>query len=168
MTATARNLGLELLMFSGLLVACFAALASVIDSFKLRRSHFWLRALLLPVLPAVLPGVLTLGDRVGVLGDDTLRAVGPLVAVACAFTLVVLPVFLYRGSRALPGESDWGDDPGQDPPPKPPDPPAGGIPLPDADQSAERRRDHSDGGRRRRRARRSARERKRTPTRSHR
>jgi hypothetical protein len=156
---------------SVMFVMCSAALSSLLGSFKQRRSHFWLRALLLQLVPAVLPGLLALSEKVGIVGEGTLRTTGPRLAVASALSLVVVPALLYRspssGSGDSGGGSDFGggSDPGPDPPPDPPDPPHGGIPLPDADQSAARLRDHSGGGRRWRKPRRAAREPDRIPTR---
>jgi hypothetical protein len=156
----------SLLVMSVLLVICSAALSSVLGSFQRRRSHFWVRSLLLQFLPAVLPGLLALSEKVGIVGAGTLRAAGPRVAVACALSLLAVPALLYKSSGSRPDDSGGGSDPGPDPPPGPPNPPRPRIPLPDADQSAARLRDHSGGGRRWRKPRRPTREPDQTPTRA--
>jgi hypothetical protein len=140
-----------------LFLACFAALASVVGSFRERRSHFWLRVVLLAVVPAVLPVMLAAGERSGVLSSRALESDGPILVVACAMTLIFLPLLLYRASGAAPGDSEDGNDSGPGPPPGPPPPPHGGIPLPDAEQSRARLRDHTRGERRGRKARRTSR-----------
>jgi hypothetical protein len=155
-----------LLVMSVMFVVCSAALSSVLGSFKQRRSHFWGRALLFQFVPAVLPGLFALSEAVGILGERTLRTTGPGLAVACALSLLVVPVLLYQGSSSRPDDSGGGGDPRPDPPPGPQDPPDGRIPLPDADQSATRLREHSGGRRRWRKPRRAAREPDRVPTRA--
>jgi hypothetical protein len=138
------ELGTGLIVSSALFVVCFAALSSVVGAFTTRRSHFWLRALLLPVLPAVLPAALTFSVKLGIVRGATMRAVGPALAVVCALVLFALPFALFRGSGAPPADSEGGDDIGPGPPPElPPNPPSGGIPLPDAEQGRRRLRDHS-------------------------
>ena len=151
---------------SVMFVMCSAALSSVLGSFKQRRSHFWVRALLFQFVPAVLPGLLALSEKVGMVGEGTSRTTGPRLAVGCAVSLVVVPALLYRSSSSRPDDAGGGSDPGPDPPPDPPDPSHGGIPLPDADQSAARLRDHSGGARRGRKPRRATREPDRIPTRA--
>ena len=151
---------------SVMFVMCSAALSSLLGSFKQRRSHFWMRALLVQLVPAVLPGLLALTEKAGIVGEGTLRTTGPRLAVACALSLVVVPALLYRSPSSRPEDSGGGSDPGPDPPPDPPDPPHGGIPLPDARQSAARLREHSGDRRRWRKPRRAAREPDRIPTRA--
>ena len=82
--------------------------------------------------------------------------------------LVLTPAILFPPSRHSPGPSDGdggGDDP-PDPPDPPPTAPRGGLPLPDAEQSHERVRDHDRPGRRRVRSRRPARDPERRPARA--
>jgi hypothetical protein len=142
--STGGDLGTALIVSSALFSVCFAALASVVGAFTKRRSHFWLRALLLPVVPAAMPAALAIGEKLGLVSGVTLRSVGPAVAVACAHALFALPLLLYRGFRAPPADSDDSQDLGPGGPPAlPPEPPNGGIPLPDARHSHRRLRDHA-------------------------
>lgn len=141
---TPGDLGTGLIVSSALFSVCFAALVSVIGAFTKRRSHFWLRALALPVVPAALPASLGLGEKLGLVSGLTLRSVGPAVAVACALVLFALPLLLYRGFRAPPANPNDGQDFGPGGPPElPPEPPDGGIPLPDAEHGHRRLRDHA-------------------------
>src|SRR5690242_19840515 len=143
---------------SVMLVMCSAALSSVVGSFRQRRSHFWIRASLLQLVPAALPGLLALTEKVGIVGEGALWTVGPRLAVVCALSLLVAPALLYRGAGSRPDDPGGGSDPGPEPPPDPPGPSHSGLPLPDAGPTAARLRDHSGGGRRWRKPRRAARE----------
>jgi hypothetical protein len=102
-----------------------------------RRPHFWARVLLgcLSLPSLVLLVVLVAPGQVAVaLAWLTLMAAFILVsALSC------------QGPESLPGrsEEDEGGGWGPDRPPSSPEPPHGGIPLPDADPSPIRRRDHS-------------------------
>jgi hypothetical protein len=162
------SVGTGLVAWSLMLVMCSLSLISVLGSGRRRRSHFWMRALLLELVPALLPALLAVGASMGIIGQETLRTTGLRISVMCPLSLVLAPALLYRGSNTPPGDSrgdsPGGGGPGPDPPSDAPDPSDGGIPLPDADQSASRRRDHSGGWQRRRRPRRVTRERDRTPT----
>jgi hypothetical protein len=151
---------------SVMFMMCSAALSSVLGSFKQRRSHFWMRVSLFQFVPALLPGMLALSAKIGIVGEGTLRTTGPRLAVACALSLVVGPALLFRSSSSRPEDGGGGGGPGPDPSPDPIGPSDGGIALPDADQSAARLRDHSGGGRRERKPRRAAREPDRVPTRA--
>ena len=92
------------------------------------------------------------------------------VAVVMGIAAVMLARRLFsRHWRLPPGPSDsddggGGGGSGPREPDAPPDAPRGGIPLPDAEQSRERVRDHDRPGRRRLRPRRPAREPDRLPT----
>jgi len=83
-------------------------------------------------------------------------------------SLLLSPALLFPPSDHLPGppggHGGGGDDPPE--PPNTPNAPRGGLPLPDAEQSRERIRDHDRPDRRRRnlRPRRPAREPDRRPT----
>jgi len=82
-------------------------------------------------------------------------------------SLLLSPALLFPPSDHLPGPSG-GDGGGGDDPPEPPNTPSaprGGLPLPDAEQTRERIRDHDRPDRRRRslRPRRPAREPDRPP-----
>ncbi len=78
---------------------------------------------------------------VGVLRENML---GPLWLLLAVTALGLGPACCYRRAASAPGSSDtgWGPGSGPGPPPSRPDRPLGGIPLPDADQSSERVRDH--------------------------
>ena len=82
-----------------------------------------------------------------------------MIWVMCA--LVLTPAILFPASGHSPGppggDGGGGDDP-PDPPERPPSAPRGGLPLPDAEQSRDRIRDHDRSGRRRVPLRRPARE----------
>lgn len=141
-------------------------LVSVLSSYKRRRSHFWMRVSLLLLVPAVLPALFALSASVGLVREGALHTTGLRVAVMCPLSLILAPAFLYRGSSAPPGDSRGdsrgGSDPWPEPPPDPPEPSGEGIPLPDADQSPKRVRDHNETPRPRG-PRRSTREPQRTP-----
>ncbi len=114
-------------------LACFALLAAFIGSSSERRPHFWRRALLVAGVPAALPLL------------ATIAGIAPQLALGSALSLVVGPALLYQPSRGNPGTDDG---PGNDPAPAPSGPPPSGIPLPDADQSRARVRDHRAAARR--------------------
>ena len=81
-----------------------------------------------------------------------------MIWVMCS--LVLTPAILFPASGQAPGPPD-GDGGGGDHPPEPPTEPRaprGGLPLPEAEQSGERIRDHNRPGRRRLPLRRPARE----------
>lgn len=152
-----------------MLLLCSAMLVSVLSSIKQRRQHFWMRAALLLLVPALVPALLALSEAVGLVGEGTLLTTGLRIAVACPLALILAPVLLCRGSHVLPGDSrdDFrgGGEPRPEPPRNPLDHPDGGIPLLDADQCSTRQRDHADGWRRWRGPRRPAREPERIRTR---
>lgn len=150
-------------MWSVAFVLCFAVLARLAGSSRDRRSYFWVRALFLAVGPASIPMLLAAGEKLGVFPRGTLQTFGPWTAFACVLSLIVMPASLYRRSGASPGDSDDDGGSGPQPPPDAPDPPGGGIPLPDAEQSPARVRDHNGARRRWRRVRRATREPRRTP-----
>jgi hypothetical protein len=87
-----------------------------------------------------------------------------MIWVMCA--LVLTPAILFppfgRSLGPPDGHGGGGDGP-PDPPDPPPSAPRGGLPLPDAEQSRERLRDHDRPSRRRVRLRRPAREPDRRP-----
>jgi hypothetical protein len=108
--------------------------------------------------------VMTALGSVGVVSESLARGL-LLVSMAWFFcALILVPALLFRPD-ASPGSST-DEDPGggggpQGPPSRDPDP--GGIPLPDAEQSRERVRDHVRP-RRRWLRRRAVREREQTPS----
>lgn len=70
----------------------------------------------------------------------------PLLAIP---TLMLVPALLFGNPDSSSGPSDSDDGGGGGPPPEPPAPPAtprGGIPLPDAEPSPRRMRDHASPG----------------------
>jgi hypothetical protein len=80
--------------------------------------------------------------------------------------ILLAPAVLFGDPGSSPGSDGDGGGGGGGPPPRPPVPPApprGGIPLPDAEQSSTRLRDHDRPARRRLVRRRPAREPRRTP-----
>ncbi len=100
-----------------------------------RRSNFWARVLL---------GCLSVPALV-----LSVALVAPQAAVALAWLMlmaafIVVPAVSCLGPDSLPGasEEDDGGGSGPDRPPVSPDPPNGGVPLPDADPSRTRLRDH--------------------------
>jgi hypothetical protein len=123
-----------------------------------------LLALLLGPMTTVIVGVLVgLPESIG-----RLLLLFAMIWVMCA--LVLTPVILFPPSGQSPGPpgGDGGGGGGGDDPPEPPtEPPApsGGLPLPDADQSRERVRDHDRPRRRRVPLRRPSREPERRPAR---
>lgn len=126
-----------------------------------RRSRFWLR--FAGILIAML-----LPDLVGILARLGEQAVWPLVLLGFAWSLLLLAPsgFLLFHRVGSDPEPDDGDDGGPGPGDGRPTPPApiGGIPLPDAEPSSTRLRDHLRP-RRTGRPRRPARERERRPSR---
>jgi hypothetical protein len=92
-----------------------------------------------------------------------------LVSAIWFFSAILLaPAVIFRdsgSSSGSDGEGEGGGGGGPPPLPLPPAPPRGGIPLPDAEQSATRLRDHDRPARRRLARRRPAREPDRTPAR---
>jgi len=140
----------------------FGVLISLVSGCSLtRRPRFWLR-LAGVVLVMLLP------DLVGVVARPSEQTVGVLLwlGLAWGIMVVVLARFvLFAGERSDPGADDdggGGPDPGDDRP-TPPDP-IGGIPLPDAEPSSMRLRDHPPP-RRALRPRRPTRPRERRPSR---
>jgi hypothetical protein len=121
-----------------------------------------LLALLFAPLLMVVVGVLVgLPESIG-----RLLLLFSMIWVMCA--LVLTPAILFPPSGHSPGppRGDGGGGGGDDPPEPPTDPnaPSGGLPLPDAEQSRERVRDHDRPRRRGVPLRRPAREPERWPT----
>lgn len=101
-----------------------------------RRSHFWARVLLgCLLLPfSVLFVALVAPNQVAV-------ALAWLILIAA---FIIVPAWSCQSSESFPGPSrgEDGGGPGPGRPPAPPEPPDGGVPLPDADPSRTRLRDH--------------------------
>jgi hypothetical protein len=104
-----------------------------------RRDHFWLRLVAVPVVPA---GVSAVASAFAPIWKMHAVITGQWLLVIPA--LILVPILLYRPAGPPPGPSG-DDDGGARPEPSPPAPPRpdGGIPLPDAEQSRTRVRDHS-------------------------
>ena len=118
------------------------------------------RTVLIPFGPLIVAVILV---NLGALTEPVAKTF-MLVAMAWFFcSLILVPALLFK-AESSPGSSMDGDGGGGGSPPVPPsrDPDPGGIPLPDAEQSSERLRDHVRAKRRwprRRAAREPARER---------
>lgn len=125
-----------------------------------RRPHFWLRLLMVPLVPACAFLIAS-----AILPIWRTQAMAWLVLMAIP-AFILLPALLFRPPGSPPGPSGdgGGGPPGPDPPPPPaPTRPRGGIPLPDAEQARTRVRDHFRPRLIGRRARRPAREPARSP-----
>jgi hypothetical protein len=103
-------------------------------------------------------------------GDGIARLLGLFSGVWLMSALLLSPAILFphHGPGDLPGPPGGGGGGGDDPPEPPIEPsaPRGGLPLPDAEQSRERIRDHGRPGRRGLGERRPAREPQRLPART--
>ena len=103
------------------------------------------------------------------LGQAVARTLGAVVLMLVIAAIMLARRLFFPGWDGPPGPSDngggGGGGSGPREPPAPPRSPRGGIPLPDAEQSRERVRDHARPGCRRLRPRRHAREPGRSPAR---
>jgi hypothetical protein len=113
-----------------------ALVSAVFDRDLRRRSRFWLRFAGI-VIAIVLPGLVALAVPVRE------QTVAMLIGLGWGILLLVPSWFvLFQGWGLDPGSADDGDGPGpEDARPTPPSP-IGGIPLPDAEPSSARVRDH--------------------------
>jgi len=146
------------------------------DSMAGRPSKLGARVLkLVLILFGPLGVVIGLGSLGLGLDDSTGKGLLLLALIWLFCSLLLAPEFLFPNSgppaRApeSEGEGDGGGGSGGGNPPQPsprPGAPRGGIPLPDAEQSRLRVRDHDRPARRRLRPRRPAREPDRTPART--
>jgi hypothetical protein len=114
-------------------------MGAALDRSLRRRSRFWLRFAVI-VIAIVLPEV---GAVLAPVDEQTLAL---LILGGLGWGILLLGVswfVLFHGSRLDPGSGDDDDDgPGpEDEGPTPP-PPIGGVPLPDAEPSSTRLRDH--------------------------
>ena len=120
----------------------------------------------LPLVPAlVIAGFVGIGE-IGLLPDWAVRTTLMLLVFFIIPAMMFVPALLYRrpGSSPDAPDDDGGGGSGPEPPPARPASPRGGVPLPDAEPSRRRVRDHHPvvlGGPRLRRA---AREPERPPT----
>ena len=120
------------------------------------------------ILFGPLVGVIGLAVLVPTLADSTARGLFMLALIWLFCSLLLTPAILFPDSGSPPGSDGGGggggggdDTPEQSPPPNAP---RGGLPLPDADQSRQRVRDHRRGASRRSLPRRPAQEPQRGPT----
>ena len=126
---------------SALLFGAFVVLAG---SARERKPHFWLRVAVLPLVPTAIAAVLIALGALGVLPDGVAAMLLMNVVFLTIPAIMLVPVLLYRrpGPPADSSDDDGGGGPGSGPPPARPTPPPGGAPLPDAEQSRTRIREH--------------------------
>lgn len=143
----------------------FGAFVVFAGSPRDRKPHFWLRVAALPAVPLLIAAILLAVRELRMVPD---RVAGTMLLTLAFFTipgLILVPALLYRRPGSSPDSSDdeGGGGSGPGPGPPPPAPPRGGVPLPDAQQSRLRLRDHGRRVLGVRRARRPAREPARAP-----
>jgi hypothetical protein len=124
---------------------------------------------LLVVLLSPLGALVTLVIVSPRLAQGVARAFGPVVVILVIAAIMLARRVFFPGWESPPGSSDndggGGGGSGPREPPAPSGAPSGGLPLPDAEQSPHRVRDHNRPERRRLRLRRPAREPERSPAR---
>jgi hypothetical protein len=120
---------------------------------------------LLVVLLAPLAALIVLGFVTPAFGQAAARTFGAIAVVMAIAAVMLARRLFFPGWDPPSGPSDNDGGGGSGPPEPPPQPgsPRGGIPLPDAEQSRHRIRDHDRPDRRRLRPRRPAREPERSP-----
>ena len=131
----------QAIIFLPVVELCLVAACLSAGSDLERRSHFWLRMFLVCLsLPALLLLILA-ANLLNVLSEHAALVLATMVVFAA---LLAVPASLCRSPDSSPGPSDdeSGGGPGPDRPPASPEPPRGGVPLPDADLSRIRVRDH--------------------------
>jgi hypothetical protein len=97
------------------------------------------------ILFGPLLGVIGLAVLVPTLADSTARGLFMFALIWLFCSLLLTPAILFPDSGSPPGSEGGGGGGGGDDPPEPslpPNAPRGGLPLPDADQSRQRVRDH--------------------------
>ena len=123
---------------------------------------------LLVVLLSPLAGLVTLAIVSPRLAQGVAKAFGAVVVVLVIAAIMLARRLFFPGWDSPPGPSDndggGGGGSGPREPPAPPGAPRGGMPLPDAEQSRQRVRDHDRPDRRRLRPRRPSREPERMPS----
>jgi len=143
----------------------FGAFVVVAGASRERRPHFWARVVALPGVPAVTTGLLIGVAKLALLPAWVVETALMLLVSLAVPALMLAPALLYR--RPGPPDDDNGPGRGPQPPPEPPAPgPGGDVPLPDAEQSRRRLRDHRPAVSALRRPRRPAREPVREPARA--
>ena len=165
--STGGDRALSLIVWLAAFAVLFGALVLAAGSRRERRSHFWIRVASLPLVPAlVIAGFVGVGE-IGLLPDRVVRTTLMLLVFFIIPSVVFVPALLYHRPGSSPPDApddDGGGGPGPEPPPARPTAPRGGVPLPDAEPSRRRVRDHNRvvfGGPR---LRRPAREPQRPPT----
>jgi hypothetical protein len=155
-----------LLVWLLVFLLCGGALIAATDRVAVqRRSHFGLRLAILALAPFTLTLVLMAAVKQGLLSTEVARMLEAFLPLIGGPALMFVPAFLFRGlgPSSGPSDGDGGGGGGPDPPPEPPTTPRGGIPLPDAQQSRVRVRDHNRPAFRDLRSRRPSREPVRVP-----
>lgn len=168
--STGGDRALSLIVWLVAFAVLFGAFVLAAGSSRERRSHFWIRVVSMPLVPAlVIAGFVGVGE-IGLLPDWAVRTTLMLLVFFIIPAMMFVPALLYRRPGSSPDARDDDDDddrgggPGPEPPPARPTVPRGGVPLPDAEPSRRRVRDHNRvvfGGPR---LRRPAREPERLPT----
>jgi hypothetical protein len=141
--STGGDRALSLIVWLVAFAVLFGAFVLAAGSVGERRSHFWVRVMSLPLVPAVvIAGFVGIGE-IGLLPDWAVRTTLMLLVFFIFPALMFVPALLYRRPGAGPDASDddGGGGPGPDPPPARPTSPRGGIPLPDSEPSRRRVRD---------------------------
>jgi hypothetical protein len=156
-----------LLVWLAAFVLCGGALVAATDRVAVeRRSHFRLRLTVLALAPLTVTLALMAAVTQGLLSSEVARMLEAFLPLIGGPALMLVPAFLFRGLGPSSGPSDGdggGGGGGPDRPPEPPATPRGGLPLPDAEQSRVRLRDHDRPAFRRPARRRPAREPVRVP-----
>jgi hypothetical protein len=122
----------------------FGAFVVLAGPARERKPHFWLRVAVLPLVPMVIAGVVIALGALRMLPDGVTAMILMTVVFLTIPAIILVPALLYRRPGPSPDSSDdeGGGGPGPGPPPAPPAPPRGGVPLPDAEQSRTRIREH--------------------------
>ena len=142
--STGGDRALSLIVWLVAFAILFSAFVLAAGSPRERRSHFWVRAVSLPLVPAVaIAGFVGIG-KIGLVPDRLVQTTLLLLAFFVTPVLMFVPALLYRRPGSSPDmpDDDDGGSPGPEPPPARPPTQRGGLPLPDADQSRRRVRDH--------------------------
>lgn len=109
-----------------------------------RRAHFVLRIVLLCLVPLSVVLVARVSVALNVLTGSAGVRTALLLLLGCLPPMALVPRVLYWRSESSPTEGTDGGDPVPDRPSSPPGVPSGALPLPNADQSHWRVRDHVD------------------------
>lgn len=123
----------------------FVALCVAAGSVERRRSHFWVRFVLLSLALPSLLGVFEGVAWLNLLPDGVMESTFLFLFFFGVMSVILAPALLYHSSGSSPGpsESNGGEGPGPEQPRPSPDASRGAIPLADADQTSARARDHN-------------------------